>query len=156
MAPAAIALTEAGELSAFSIDASPLPGFPVALQGTFDAAPVWAPLWRSLYAVSVEGTLWRIGLEGTVVSSAQLKRGAARGASLTAFDSDGDGREELYVAGGGDALYAYSGDLTPLSGYPVPGSGAPSFIDVDGDRSPDLVVRGADDTLRVYSGGRIP
>ena len=68
------------------------------------------------------------------------------------YDSDGDGREELYVSGGGDALYAFSGDLAPLPGYPVSGSGAPRFIDIDGDGADDMVARGADDTLRAYSG----
>jgi len=148
----ALALTEAGQLLAYAIDAAASPGFPVPLEGSFDAAPVWAPGWRSVYALSVEGTLYRVGLDGSTLGSVRVGRQSARGAAVTAYDADGDGREELYVSGGGDALYAFSGDLSLLPGYPVSGAGAPRFIDIDGDGTDDMVVRGADDTLRAYSG----
>lgn len=147
-----LALTEAGQLLAYSIDAAASPGFPVPLDGSFDAAPVWAPGWRAVYALSVEGALYKVGLDGSTLGSVRVGRQPARGAAVTAYDSDGDGREELYVSGGGDALYAFSGDLAPLPGYPVSGSGAPRFIDIDGDGADDMVARGADDTLRAYSG----
>ena len=152
-----LAITEAGDLSAFGGDAAPATGFPVRLDGTFDGAPAWAPLSRSIFAVSAEGILWKVGLDGarlgqTPVAPAQAGRLAARGVSVVAIDADGDGREELYVAGGGDALYAFSGDLSALPGYPVSGSGVPAFIDIDGDGSLDIVTRGADDTVRAYRG----
>lgn len=146
------AITESGRLLAFGSFAEAAPGFPVQLEGSFDAAPAWAPGWRSLYVVSAEGALWKIGMDGTTLGQVVLRRGAARGSAVTAFDSDGDGREELYVSGGGDALYAFSGDLSPLPGYPRSGSGVPAFVDVDGDGRLDLIERGADDTLRAYSG----
>jgi hypothetical protein len=146
------AVTEAGQILAFGSSAEPVPGFPVQLDGSFDAAPAWAPGWRSLYVVSVEGLLWKIGLDGSTSGKVAAGRGAARGSAVTAFDSDGDGREELYVSGGGDALYAFSGDLAPLPGFPKSGSGVPAFVDVDGDGRLDILERGADDTLRVYSG----
>ena len=97
-------------------------------------------------------SLWKIGLDGSTSGKVAAGRGAARGSAVTAFDSDGDGREELYVSGGGDALYAFSGDLAPLPGFPKSGSGVPAFVDVDGDGRLDILERGADDTLRVYSG----
>jgi len=147
-----VALTEAGALHAYFMDATPAPGFPVPLNGTFDAAPAWAPGWRALFVVSTEGTLRKVGPDGTTIGSVGLGRGQARDGAVAAFDADGDGREELYVSGGGDALYAFSGDLSPLPGFPVSGSGSPAFVDVDGDGSLDLVARGADDTLRAYSG----
>jgi hypothetical protein len=146
------AVTEAGQLFAFGSSAAVAPGFPVRLEGSFDAAPAWAPGWRSIFVVSIEGTLWKIGLDGSMLGRVSVRHGAARGSAVTAFDSDGDGREELYVCGGGDALYAFSGDLSPLQGFPKSGSGVPAFVDVDGDGRFDLIERGADDTLRAYSG----
>lgn len=148
----AYAATEAGELCAFARDGSVLDGFPVILDASFDAAPAWSSSWRSLYAVSVEGSLFRIGSDGSRLGRLELSRGGARGSALRIFDANGDGREELYVAGGGDALYAYSGELEPLPGFPVSGSGRPEFIDINGDGVLDLVTRGADDTLWAYTG----
>ncbi|PKL09720.1 MAG: hypothetical protein CVV51_02250, partial [Spirochaetae bacterium HGW-Spirochaetae-7] len=152
-----LAITEAGELSAFGGDAAAAAGFPVDLDGTFDGAPEWAPLSRSIFVASTEGMLWKVGLDGarlgqTPVAPTRAGRAAARGISVVATDADGDGREEVYVAGGGDALYAFYSDLSVLPGYPVSGSGLPAFIDIDGDGSLDIVTRGADDTVRAYRG----
>lgn len=147
-----VAVTEAGQLSAYNADATQAEGFPVPLQGTFDAAPVWAPGWRSIFALSTEGTLWKLGLDGSTIDKAPLRQGQSRELSLVAVDSNRDGREELYLSGGGDALYACDGDMAPLPGFPVSGSGTPAFIDIDGDGALDLVVRGADDSLRAYAG----
>lgn len=146
------AITESGQLLAFGSFAESAPGFPIQLEGSFDAAPAWAPGWRALFVVSVEGSLYKIGMDGSTLGRVAAGRGLARGSAVTAFDSDGDGREELYVSGGGDALYAFSGDLSPLPGFPKSGSGVPAFVDVDGDGRLDIVERGADDTLRAYSG----
>ncbi|HUW70893.1 MAG TPA: VCBS repeat-containing protein [bacterium] len=147
-----VAVTESGQLSAYTTEGTLAEGFPVPLQGTFDATPVWAPGWRSIFALSAEGMLWKIGLDGSTVDKVAVRQGQSRGLSVVAFDSNRDGREELYLSGGGDALYACDGDMAPLPGFPVSGSGAPSFIDIDGDGTLDLVVRGADDTLRAYAG----
>lgn len=145
------AVTEDGILGAWKADGSSVGGFPTQLYGVFDTALAWAPGWRSFFLVSTDGTLWRVGSDGFMAGSLPLKRGAAADSSILAFDGNGDGREELYVAGGGDALYAYSGDLTPLPGYPVSGTGLPAFVDVDGDGRADLVVRGADHTIHAYN-----
>lgn len=151
--PALVAsLTESGQLAVHTTEAAPVDGFPVPLQGTFDAAPAWAPGWRSIFVLSAEGTLWKIGLDGTTLGKAVVRQGTARGLALLAYDANRDGREELYVSGGGDALFACDGVLAPLPGYPVSGSGTPAFIDIDGDGALDLVVRGSDDTLRAYAG----
>lgn len=150
--PFAVALTEGGELCAFARDGAVADGFPVVMDASFDAEPAWAASWRAIYAVSVEGTLYRTGPDGARLGRRDLERGGARGSTLAVADANGDGREELYVSGGGNALYAYSGDLEPLPGFPVSGSGAPAFIDINGDGRPDLVTRGADDTIHAYTG----
>ncbi len=147
------AITEAGEFSLWNVDGQSADGFPVSLYGTFTAAPVWASGLRSWYALSTEGTLWHIAANGSVLGSVPLPRGPARDGMLAALDSDGDGLEELYVSGGGDALYAYSHDLALLQGFPVPGMGLPSFIDIDGDGHLDMVSRGADDSIHAREGG---
>lgn len=147
------AITEAGEFSVWTTDGSPANGFPVTLYGTFTAAPAWAPGLRAWYLLSSEGTLWRLGLDGSVRGSVPLPRGQARDGAVAAIDSDGDGLEEIYVSGGGDALYAYSHDLAPLQGFPLPGVGLPAFLDIDGDRQLDMVTRGTDDTVHAREGG---
>ncbi len=147
------AVTEAGEFCVWTQSGAVDDGFPVTLYGTFDAPPAWAPGLRSWYLVSVEGTLWRVGPDGSLLGSAPLSRGGSRDSALLVRDEDGDGREEIYLAGGGDALYAFAGDLSPLQGYPVAGSGLPSFIDADGDGDRDMVTRGADDTVHAHQGG---
>ncbi len=152
MANATIAaLTEEGELWAFSIDGAARAGFPSRLYGVFDSGFAWAPLWRSFFLVSAEGTLYRVSPDGVLLGSVPLKRGAAAGSLVLARDESGDGREEIYVAGGGDALYAYGGDLAVLEGFPVSGAGLPAFIDIDGDGRRELVVRGIDHSVHAYA-----
>lgn len=145
------AITEAGDLSVYLEDGSIQSGFPVKLEGTYDTAPVWSDGYLSLYALSVEAVLWRIHLDGTVSSSVAVPRGPARGSTLTALDWNENGFEELYVSGGGDALYAFSGELHELDSFPRSGFGAPSCIDIDSDGLKELVVRGSDDTIHAYS-----
>lgn len=147
------ALTESGQFGSWHPDGSPYDGFPVQLFGTFDAAPAWAPSLRSYFLVSAEGNLWRVGDDGIIQNSVPLARGGARGSQALAYDGNGDGREEIYVAGGGDALYAYAADLSPLPGYPVAGAGLPAFIDVDGDGKLDMITRGANDEIHAHQGG---
>jgi hypothetical protein len=145
------AISEEGELSAYTTDGAMAPGFPLRLYGVFDSALAWAPAWRSFFLVSAEGTLYRVGADGQLTGSVPLKRGPAAGSLILARDENGDGREELYVAGGGDALYAYGGDLTVLEGFPVSGAGLPVFIDIDGDGRRELVTRGIDHTIHAYA-----
>lgn len=149
--PAVAAITEAGDVFLVGFDGSPSPGFPLRLEGSFDAAPAWAERRGALFLHSIEGILFRVAPDGSDVRSVEVPRGAGRGRSVSVKDVDGDGLEEVFVSGGGDALHAYDGDLRPLAGFPLPGSGAPLFIDVDGDGRDELVVRGADDTVRAYS-----
>ncbi len=145
------AVSEEGEFSVFSADGAMAPGFPLRLYGVFDSALAWAPVWRSFFLVSAEGTLYRVGADGQLYGSAPLKRGPATGSLILARDENGDGREELYLAGGGDALYAYGGDLAMLEGFPVSGAGLPVFIDIDGDGRRELVTRGIDHTIHAYA-----
>jgi hypothetical protein len=145
------AITEAGSLHVLDLAGKPIGGFPLALAGSFDAAPAWAPGWNSWYILSVEGMLRRITPEGLSNGELALRRGAARGSAITVIDVDADGREELFISGGGDALYGYTGELVALPGFPLAGAGQPYFIDVTGDAKAELVVRGVDDTIHVYS-----
>jgi hypothetical protein len=144
------AIDEAGELYLLDESGGTIPGFPVTLEGVFDAAPAWAPGLGAIVAASGEGLVWLVSEKGGVIDSARVEGPSGRGLSLRLLDSDGDGREEIFLGGGGNLIGALDDDLSPLPGFPVAGSGAPSFVDVDGDGVMDLVARGSDDTVHAY------
>lgn len=154
-APFAVAaVAEGGMLYAFMSDARPAPGFPVALDGAFDEGLAWAPALASLFLADSSGALHKIRPDGSLESSPGPVRPGAAGIALVARDWDGDGLEEIFASGGGDALFAFDASFRPLPGFPVAGAGRPSFIDLDGDGGLDLVVRGIDHTINAYAPGR--
>lgn len=154
-APFAVAaVTEGGMLYAFQSDGRSAPGFPVALDGAFDEGLAWAPALASLFLADSFGALHRVRSDGSLESSPGPVRPGAAGIALVARDWDGDGLEEIFASGGGDALYAYDGAFRPLPAFPVAGAGRPSFIDLDGDGGLDLVVRGIDHAINAYALGR--
>lgn len=154
-APFAVAaVTEGGLLYAFLADGTTAPGFPVALEGAFDEGLAWAPGLASLFLADSSGALHRVGVDGSAVSSPGPARPGAAGIALVACDWDGDGAEEIFASGGGDALYAFDASLKPLPGFPVAGAGRPAFVDIDGDGGLDLVVRGIDHAINAYAPGR--
>jgi len=154
-APFAVAaVAEGGMLFAFLSDGRPAPGFPVALDGAFDEGLTWAPALASLFLADSSGALHRVRRDGSIESSPGPIRPGAAGIALVAHDWDGDGLEEIFASGGGDALFAFDASFKPLPGFPVAGAGRPAFIDIDGDGGLDLVVRGIDHTINAYAPGR--
>ena len=88
------------------------------------------------------------------------------GGGVAAFDCDGDGRDELYLAGGADPAALYHNDsaiggalrFTPLASpvTDLPAVTGAYPIDIDSDGNTDLVVlrRGGDAVLRGLGGCR--
>ena len=120
------------------------------LDGVFYTNPVWAPQTGALYALSEEGTLYKVSPDGDV-DRIDIQGIKARDGRLTVRDVLGDGTEEVFVSGAGAAVYGFTADLFPLEGFPIPGGRTPSFVDLNGDGRPDLITGGYDNTIRAYS-----
>lgn len=137
-------VTQAGELAVFGQDAKPLPGFPVALSGVFYAQPAFDG--DSLWLVSAAGTLFRVSLDGAVLSH-QIPEFTAEEGLVTLHDVTGDDKAEIFITGDGSALHGYSRDFVPLAGFPLPLWGSPVFADSNGDGRIDCLGTGLDNRI---------
>ena len=117
--------------------------------------PVYSALERAFFAVSQNGHLFKISTGGEIIDSVPLKQGTAEDYRLTLLDVTGDGKPEILVSGGGNALYAYTSGLTPVGGFPVEGSGTPYLLDIDGDSFPELITHGIDSKIHAYKGAAL-
>jgi len=120
-------VTQAGELSVFSEDASLCPPFPVMLDGIFYQQPVFDGSF--LWLVSAEGNFFRVSLEGEVLSQNIAGFSVKEEGYITTYDSDGDKIPEVFITGEGNALYAYSRNFRSLEGFPLPVWGKPVFAE---------------------------
>jgi len=118
-------------------------------------APVYSALERTFFAVSQNGQLFKITTGGEIVDSLPLKQGAADDYRLTLLDVTGDGKAEILVSGGGNAMYAYTSGLAPVAGFPVAGTGTPYLLDIDGDSFPELITHGIDSKIHAYKGASL-
>ena len=148
------AVSESGSLYLFGADGRVQPGFPLLLPGVFDCQPLWVPGHGALVLVNDSGVVWRIGRDGRILDSRQLPNFSGRDSRLSAFDQDGDGREELFIGNDGNALHGLDSNLANLPGFPLAGQGRPGFIDIDGNGSRELVIAGADDSINAYRTGK--
>ncbi len=147
------ALTEAGSLSLFRDDGIPQEGFPVSLSGTFDGGPIWVESLFSFLAISTDGLLWRIAKNGGSEGTFQVPHIRGRNAKLISYDANGDGHEEIFIGNDGNILMGLAQDFSVIQGFPVAGSGAPSFIDIDGDGKSEMLCRSTDDMIHAYKVG---
>jgi len=120
-------VTQAGELSVFSEDASLCPPFPVMLDGIFYQQPVFDG--NFLWLVSAEGNFFRVSLEGEVLSQNIAGFSVKEEGYITTYDCDGDKIPEVFITGEGNALYAYSRNFRSLEGFPLPLWGKPVFTE---------------------------
>lgn len=81
-----------------------------------------------------------------------VKTGAADDYRITLLDVTGDGKDEIFVSGGGNALYGFTSGFAPLDGFPLAGTGTPYLLDIDGDSFPELITHGIDSKVHAYRG----
>ncbi len=144
-------LTQAGELTLRSVEGTMLSGFPLRLGGSYVSAPAAQLKGSSLYILDSDGLIMRVSASGEVI--AERREEGLRGGeiSLAVAAPYKDGREVLFAAGSGDALYAFTTDLDPVPGFPAKGAWPPALADIDGDGSPEIISGGIDDTIHAYA-----
>jgi hypothetical protein len=133
---------------AWKLDGSMAPGFPIALPSPLRATPATTRDGRYALAVSEDGKLTLFDGSGAILRTGTETD--ARGTTPLFADTNGDGREEAFLAGGGNSIWGYSSDLVPLQGFPLKGGFEPRFVDLDADGTLELVTAGFDDNVHAY------
>ncbi|MDR2897629.1 MAG: VCBS repeat-containing protein, partial [Spirochaetaceae bacterium] len=156
-------VTQAGVFSVWDRYGNLVPGFPVPLEGVFylnacASAPADAPVFADVdsgtdmerfWLLSSEGTLFRVGLDGSVLSAA-IPELTARSGYITLADYNGDGIDEVFVCGDGPLLYGFTDSLEAIPGFPLEARGVPVFMDVDGDGFPECLAPAPNNTISAW------
>jgi len=116
---------------------------------------VYSTSLRAFFVVSQDGHLFKFNTAGAITDSLPLKTGAADDYRITLLDVTGDGKDEIFVSGGGNALYGYTSGFAPLDGFPLAGTGTPYLLDIDGDSFPELITHGIDSKVHAYRGAAL-
>ncbi len=135
-------ITQAGDFYLFD-DGKLREGFPVTVSGVFYTNVVRAG--DAYFAVSEDATLHKIAADGSVSS---VKIPDLPDASEAYLSSDG---ENLYVSGNSNYIYAFTGELELLYGFPVAGRGRCVIADVNGDGNKDCVSLSLDKKLYAWT-----
>lgn len=111
-------------------------------------------LYTTLYAYNADGTQvagWPLNLQYYIYDT-----------FVAAADIDGDGKDEIIVADKGGSslefgnLYAFRGNGTLVSGFPVALGGMSNMIpvvgDIDGDGKPEILVYSGNNKLYAFDG----
>ena len=110
---------------------------------------------RAFFVVSQDGHLFKFNTAGAITDSLPLKTGTADDYRITLLDVTGDGKDEIFISGGGNALYGYTSGFAPLDGFPLAGTGTPYLLDIDGDSQPELITHGIDAKVHAYRGAAL-
>ncbi|MEL3901391.1 MAG: VCBS repeat-containing protein [Treponema phagedenis] len=145
-------LSEDGIFSIYALTGDRSQKAALELQTVCKADPVYSARAKAFFAVSTDGNLFKISQTGELIDSLPLKIGKADDYRLTVLDLQADGKDEILVSGGGNALYAYTAELAAVDGFPVAGTGTPYLLDIDGDGRCELVTYGIDTTFHAYKG----
>ena len=130
-------ITQAGQLYVYDFNGELLSPFPVGLNGVFYLNVVMADGY--LFALSEEGDLYRVGLDGKAMR-VKIPYFTAKSGHLTVYDYDDKAGQEIFVSGEGNALYGFNSGLELLPGFPVSAYGNPLFIDLNGDNKNDCLA----------------
>ena len=133
-------ITQAGEMNVWrsdSKDGSQLDGFPMRLGGIFMTNVVASE--KYFYALSNDALLYRISLEGSVLT-VQIPNSTAKEGYLCLRDSEHNGKMSVFVCADANVIYGFNESLELLSGYPLTGFGKPVFADVNGDKVGECIA----------------
>ncbi len=130
-------ITQAGQLYVYDFEGQLLTPFPVSLEGLFYQNVEMADGY--LFALSAEGELYRISLDGSCIK-VKLPYFTARSGRITVYDYDGKAGQEIFISGDGNSLYGFNSMLELLPDFPVSGYGNPLFQDLNGDNKNDCIA----------------
>ena len=139
---------QTGELSVYDDAAAAVPPFPIEIEGVFYRQPVFDGTY--LWLVSANGTLYRVSLEGEVLSHQIAGFSVMEEGHLTIFDCDGDKIPEIFITGEGNALYAFTRSFRSLEGFPLPVWGKPLFVEERNSGSGKAEIFGIGMDRRLY------
>ena len=147
-------LTEQG---LFSLKPSLIQGkeetvYSIDLNSSCKTQPVYSEKLKMFFLITDNGFLYKIDTECNIIDKIPLKQKNASDYLITLIDLDSDGYDDVLVSGGGNSIYAYSANLSPINGFPVAGTGIPYLIDVDGNGRPELITCGIDNRIHSYTG----
>jgi len=140
-------ITQAGELSVWDAEGNLQEGYPQLLDGVFFMNVKYVN--DSLLALSEDGTLFKIGLNGSVIK-VKIPNLSAKSGYLTITDYDGDKSDDIFLSGESNAIYGLNTNLEYLGGFPITGYGVPVFIDLNGDKKVDSISLSIDNKLNAW------
>lgn len=135
-------LTQAGNLNCWDLAGENVIGFPVKLEGVYFGSPVSMQLsdgQEALVLLDEEGVLSVVSLSGVVLQSKSIPMVAGKSSRLLTYDADRNGENELYIYGDFNYIVGLDDSLLNLKGFPIKGSGMPSFSDLDFDGKEELI-----------------
>ena len=141
-------ITQAGELSIYTEDAELLPGFPLELEGVFYLQPVFDG--ENLWVIESAGTLYRIGLDGEVVSRKIPRLSVKEDGYIAIAETGKDKKTGVFFSGDGNALHGYFSNFSSIEGFPLPVWGKPVFGDLNADGKTEAAGIGMDNKLYMW------
>ena len=142
-------VSQSGTLYVFDLATLELvPGFPIELNDIFYLNVRSAD--GNIFAVSEQGTLYKVSLDKTVTWE-KIPHFSAKEGFISVFDYDDDKKSEIFISGQGNMLYGFSSDMELLYNFPVSGFGNPVFTDLNGDNKKDCLVITFDNKLNAVN-----
>ena len=86
-----------------------------------------------LLALSQDGTLSMIGMDGALRQQVRVPDMDGRRAQMLCVDLGHDGRIETLLYGAGAFIAGYDSAFRPLPGFPIKGVSVPQLIDLNQD-----------------------
>ncbi len=140
-------VTQSGTFSVWDRRGNLATGFPLRLDGVFylNARASQERFWL----LSAEGILFRVGLDGSVLSVA-IPGMKARDGYITLADYNGDGVDEVFVSGDGNLLYGFTDSLELIRGFPIAAWGTPVFMDINGNTFMECIAPALNNTVSAW------
>jgi outer membrane protein assembly factor BamB len=142
---------QSGELIVYDENASIIRSFPLYLNRVFYHQPVFDG--EFLWLISSDGTLFRVNLEGELLYQNIPGLSVMEEGYITVFDNSGAASSgakvpDVFFAGEGNALYAFTRHFRSLEGFPLPVWGRPYFIEAQSsNRKAEIIGMGMDQRL---------